>query len=211
MLSGMSLIRKIFGNKSSDSKKVDNQIHSILPTDDASIPLDERFAINFKINGGKFLYCESMDEVYTNFKAIQAENNWSNELAFTIETNLATQFKQLNNFKSTKQPAKSTYLFSTCEYLISNEGAILISSNQIAESRLSDIPLNYIIFAKTSQIIETIDDAMTSINLNNKRDSKKIPTNITSLKYCKAKADESNFLNYGSSSKNLYLLLLEDL
>ena len=39
---------------------------------------------------------------------------------------------------------------------------------------------------------------------------KNIPTNITTIKHFKATEDD-NFLSYGSSSKNLYLLLLEDL
>ena len=38
----------------------------------------------------------------------------------------------------------------------------------------------------------------------------KIPTNITTIKHFKS-SDEKDFLSYGSSAKNLYLLLLEDL
>jgi hypothetical protein len=39
---------------------------------------------------------------------------------------------------------------------------------------------------------------------------KEYPTNITTIKYFE-KAKEEDFTQYGSSAKNLYLLLLEDL
>ena len=39
---------------------------------------------------------------------------------------------------------------------------------------------------------------------------KDYPTNITTIKYFE-KVKEDDFLHYGSSAKNLYLLLLEDL
>ena len=38
------------------------------------------------------------------------------------------------------------------------------------------------------------------------KNKSKIPTNITTIKHFKA-ADDKDFLTYGSSSKNLYLLL----
>ncbi len=40
------------------------------------LPIDERFTINFKANGGKFLYCENLDEVYDSLNNIILENDW---------------------------------------------------------------------------------------------------------------------------------------
>ncbi|MGI9560493.1 MAG: lactate utilization protein B/C, partial [Flavobacteriaceae bacterium] len=42
------------------------------------------------------------------------------------------------------------------------------------------------------------------------KNKKKIPSNITTIKHFKID-DETNFMSYGSSTKNLYLILLEDL
>ena len=42
------------------------------------------------------------------------------------------------------------------------------------------------------------------------QNKKNIPSNITTIKHFKVE-EATNFLSYGSSSKNLYLLLLEDL
>ena len=84
---------------------------------------------------------------------------------------------------------------------------MLISSNQIAEKKLIELPVNFIVYATTSQIVETIGEGLRGIKYKNKQ---KIPTNITTIKHFKS-SDEKDFLSYGSSSKNLYLLLLEDL
>ena len=43
-----------------------------------------------------------------------------------------------------------------------------------------------------------------------KKYDKDYPTNITTIKYFE-KAKDEYFLQYGSTAKNLYLLLLEDL
>ena len=64
-----------------------------------------------------------------------------------------------------------------------------------------------IVFATTSQIVGNKSDGLRNIK---KRFDKDYPSNITTIKYFE-KAKEEDFLHYGSSHKNLYLLLLEDL
>ena len=70
----MSVFRKIFGSNSDKSKeKLEKEDqHKFLPDEDA--PVDETFTINFNNNGGKFLYCETIDEVQNNLKNIVEEN-----------------------------------------------------------------------------------------------------------------------------------------
>ena len=81
------------------------------------------------------------------------------------------------------------------------------SSNQIAEKKLHELPSNFVIYATTSQMVESIGEGLRGIKSKNRE---KIPTNITTIKHFKT-AEDKDFLTYGSSSKNLYLLLLEDL
>jgi hypothetical protein len=71
----------------------------------------------------------------------------------------------------------------------------------------NDLPINIVILATTSQILETKSDGLRMIK---KKYDKEYPTNITTIKYFE-KAKEEDFLQYGSTAKNLYLLLLEDL
>lgn len=202
----MSLFRKIFGKKSDSSEeKVPNEERSkYMP--EIKLPIDERFTINFKANGGKFLYCENIEEVYNTLENIIDENSWEDKNVFLLDDRLTELFKGFE-LKATKTASDSAYFFTTCEHLISNDGSLLISSNQIAEKKLKELPDSFVVYATTSQLVETIGEGLKGIKNKNKS---KIPTNITTIKHFKTDEDK-DFLTYGSSAKNLYLLLLEDL
>lgn len=202
----MSLFRKIFGGKSNSSEeKVPNEERGkYMP--EIKLPIDEQFTINFKANGGKFLYCENIEEVYTSFENILEENSWNDKKVFLFDDRLDDLFKGFD-FNISKKTADSAYFFTTCEFLISNDGSILISSQQIAEKKLKELPDNFVVYATTSQLVQNIGEGLKGIKKNN---ASKIPTNITTIKHFKTTEDK-DFLTYGSSSKNLYLLLLEDL
>ena len=202
----MSLFRKIFGLKSDEStgEVKSGDRGKYMP--EIKIPIDEKFTINFKANGGKFLYCENLDEIFGNLQHIIEENNWDDQNALILDNNLKDKFKK-SNLKSTTKVSEATFFLTTCENLIANDGSLLISSKQIFEKKLPELPVNFIVFATTSQIVENIGEGLRGIKSKNKQ---KIPTNITTIKHFKSNA-EKDFLSYGSSAKNLYLLLLEDL
>ena len=111
--------------------------------------------------------------------------------------------KSLSRTKDSKD--ETICLISTCEYLIADDGSILVSSNQVAEKKLDELPGDIIILAKTDQLINNISEGLSGI----KNNSKSIPSNITNLKHFKD-CNDKDFLSYGSSSKNLYLILLEN-
>lgn len=202
----MSVFRKIFGSSSKSGKKSSEEKddNKFLPT--SKTPVDERFTLNFNQNGGKFLYAENIDEIQAFFHQILEENNWQNKTALILNASLKDKFENFD-IKITDKSDHADFLFTTCEYLIANDGSLLISSNQIAEKKLKELPKNFIIFAKTSQFVENISDGLRGIKARNKS---KIPSNITTIKHFKI-SEDNDFLSYGSSSKNLYLLLLEDL
>lgn len=201
----MSLFRKIFGLKNTPEDNIKSEERGkYMP--EIKLPIDEKFTINFKANGGKFLYCENMEEIHRSLKNILQENNWEDKNVFLLDSRLKELFKDFN-LQTTKKSTESEYFLSTCEYLIADDGSLLISSNQIAEKKLRDLPPNFVIYATTSQFVENIGEGLRGIKNKNKQ---KIPTNITTIKHFKTLEDK-DFLTYGSSSKNLYLLLLEDL
>jgi hypothetical protein len=201
----MSLFRKIFGLKSTPEDNIKSeQRGKYMP--EIKLPVDEQFTINFKANGGKFLYCENMQEVQNSLNSILLENTWRTDLVLMFDARLDELFKDFKLDK-TKRISESSFFFSTCEYLISDDGSLLISSNQIAEKKLKELPDNFVIYATTSQFVQNIGEGLRGIKGKN-RD--KIPTNITTIKHFKT-IEDKDFLTYGSSSKNLYLLLLEDL
>ncbi|WP_348797018.1 lactate utilization protein B/C [Flavobacterium adhaerens] len=200
----MNLFKKLFGSNtsSSDEGKEDN---STKPNAEINYPLDEQFIYNFKKNGGKFLYCENINEVKEQFENILEENDWFETEALCYEPQL---FFLLDENKLTYgQNLNPKFLLSSCENLVAEEGSILFSSNQIKQKKPNDLPTNIVILAKTSQILEGKSDGLSAIR---RKYLTEYPTNITTIKYFE-KAKEEDFTQYGSSAKNLYLLLLEDL
>jgi hypothetical protein len=201
----MSLFRKIFGTGNDASDEESQSEFNNTPSSFSLLPVDEKFTYNFKKNGGKFLYCENLNEVKDQFLNILEENDWFECEALCYEPKLFSMLDE--NKLHYDKPANPTFLFSSCENLIADEGSVLFSSNQIKQNKPNDLPNNIIILATTSQILETKSDGLRVIK---KKYDKDYPTNITTIKYFE-KAKDEDFLQYGSTAKNLYLLLLEDL
>lgn len=200
----MSLFRKIFGSSISASEE-EKEKENNSSFSDSSMSIDEQFIFNFKKNGGKFLYCENSEEVKEQFENILEENDWYESQVLCYDPSL---YNILQENKLTFEKATNPkFLFSTCENLIAEEGSILFSSKQIKQHKPNELPTNIIVFATTSQILAIKSDGLSAIK---KKYEKDYPTNITAIKYFE-KAKEEDFTQYGSSAKNLYLLLLEDL
>ena len=175
---------------------------------DLNIPVDEKFTIHFKKNGGKFLYCDSFKEVKEALRNIVEENGWESEPFFVLNPLLRDKFSN-EDISFTEKAGKSIVFFTTCEHLVAQNGSILVSSNQLKEKKIHEVPENVIVFATTSQLVESIGEGLKTIKRKYKDG---FPGNITTIKHFAATEDnEDDFLTYGSSSKHLYLLLLEDL
>ena len=201
----MCLFRKFFGTSAEEDDN--DKKHDVKSpySPDTTLPIDEQFTFNFKENGGKFIYCENLDEIAENFENILAENDWfesnaqcyDNRLLYLLDDNKLT-------YNNTTPPV---FFLSSCENLIADEGSILFSSNQLKHFKPNELPTNMIVFATTSQIVNSKSDGMRRIKSTHE---KNYPSNITAIKYFE-EVKEQDFLHYGSCHKNLYLLLLEDL
>ena len=200
----MNLFKKLFGKKEkTEASENSSDKSSYVPSDDA--PIDEKFTYMFNENGGKFLYCLTMDEIFEAFQNILEENQISEKDVYCINQRLGSKFNSTKfNFK---EPKNNSFFLTTCESLIAKNGSILFSSNQIKEKKLSELPSKFIVFSTTSQLTDTISEGMRKIKNQSKN---LIPSNITTIQYFESKK-EKDFMSYGSSTKNLYLLLLEDL
>ncbi|MEN8777088.1 MAG: hypothetical protein ABF263_06315 [Polaribacter sp.] len=194
----MNFFKKLFNTSNKEDKEIQKQ--------EVDLSLDDLFVHNFIEKGGKFLYCLKKEEIKQNLSYILSENNWKNALV----TN-----KELNTFLDEKEVLLDTELkknipfFTTCEHLIADNGDILFSSNQLKSIKLSELSENFIVYATTSQLVKNTGEGLTGIKTNYKG---AIPTNISSIKNYEINKNDDNFLNYGNSNtKNLYLLLLEDL
>ncbi|WP_430400403.1 lactate utilization protein B/C [Flavobacterium sp.] len=202
----MSLFRKIFGNSGDTSNSKKDKEEKSPYTPEVNIPVDEMFTRNFQKNGGKFIYCENLNEISDNFLNILEENDWfeCNVLCFEPSLNYLINENKLGIINNTEE---AQFFFSTCENLIGDEGSILFSSNQFKHFKPNELPINMVVFATTSQLVGSKGDGLRFIK---QKYDKEYPTNITTIKYFEEEKEE-DFLHYGSCHKNLYLLLLEDL
>lgn len=200
----MSLFKKIFGavNDVSNEEK-NSDTNPFLP--EQQLPADELFMLNFRKNGGKFIYCENLNELHEQFLNVLEENDWFECNVMCLEPKLYSLLDE--NKLSYAKSDDPKFILASCENLIADEGSILFSSNQIKQNKPNELPVNIVIIATTSQILANKSDGLREIK---KKYDKDYPTNITTIKYFE-KVKEEDFLHYGSSAKNLYLLLLEDL
>ena len=197
----MNFFKKIF--KISDQSSNDE-----VNKEDVTLSLDDSFVHNFIKRGGKFLYCLKKEDVTKNLLNIIEENNWD---SITFKNKDLGTYVASIDIKTESKFHPETPLFTTCEYLISENGSLLFSSNQIKEKRLSTLTNDFIVLATTSQIVKNMGESLTGIK--DKYSGKDLPTNISPIKnYSTHTNIDENFMNYGTNnSKNLYLLLLEDL
>ena len=201
----MGVFDKLFGGGKKVSKETLETRGEHMP--DLKIPVDEKFTIYFKKNGGKFIYCEDDLEISETLQNIISENNWQQHLFYTLDSRLENKFAS-EKIGFTHNRKESDIFLTTCEHLIAHNGSILVCSNQIREKKLDELPSNLIVFATTSQLVDSISEALKIIKEKYK---KNIPNNITTLKHFQPTPENKNdFLSYGSASKNVYLLLLED-
>ncbi|CAM1372428.1 LUD domain-containing protein [Tenacibaculum xiamenense] len=195
----MNFFKKLFKSYTESSKEEINH-------QPVNLSLDDLFVHNFINKGGKFLYSTTIDEVIVNLENILKENNWKQITCSDFD--LVKLVQQIAiNVEST--PKQSVPFFTPCEHLIANKGDILFSSNQLGSHKITELPECFIVYATTSQLVKNTSEGLTGIKTHF---SGNIPTNISSVTNYTIQKNNDDFLNYGNSnSKNLYLLLFEDL
>lgn len=196
----MNFFKKLFNSykESQEEKEINAQpVH---------LSLDDSFVHHFINKGGKFLYCTKINEVKEHLKHILIENNWKLMLCSDIDLLKLTDTIDVN---TQLQFNNSIPFFTTCEHLIASNGDIMFSSNQLGSNKLSQFSENFIVYATTSQLVKNTGEGLTGIKTHF---SGNIPSNISAVKNYSIKKNTDNFLDYGNTnSKNLYLLLFEDL
>lgn len=201
----MNLFKKIF-NPQKENISLQQEKGSAVALGTADLSLDDIFVHNFIKKGGKFLYCSHQSEVNENLLNIIDENHWE-EITY-LEDDLGKLLTVIGKKGTTKFSVNAPIL-TCCEHLVSDNGSVMFSSNQVHQHKLSKLPNNFIAIARTSQLVRTTSEGLMAIRKNYVHD---FPTNISSIKsYMPGKAAD-DFLSYGNANaKNLYLLLLEDL
>ena len=162
------------------------------------------FAKNFTNSGGRFIFIDEINSTKEVFEKIFKENQWNPENVCSLDTNVAKNLEIKSIRKIDNENVKA--LVIECEFLISNTGRILICNKQIKSNKIEDLPSVLIVLAKSNQFVSEVSEGMTKLKNKYKGN---FPNNITTLNV-KNKLNEDNFLTYGNSAKDIYLILSDD-
>ena len=166
--------------------------------------IDLIFAENFTKSGGRFIFIDEINSTKEVFEKIFEENQWDSENVCSLNPNVAKNLEIKSIRKIDNENVRA--LVTECEFLISNTGRILICNKQIKSNKIEDLPSVLIVLAKSYQFVSDVSEGMTMLKNKYKGN---FPTNITTLNV-KNKLNEDNFLTYGNSAKDIYLILSDD-
>ena len=183
--------------KNEDSDEIESPIFE----DDSN---DIIFAKNFTSSGGRFTFIDEKNSTNEIFKKIIEENQWTLDNVCSLDSNLSKNLNIRLIRKIDNDNVKA--LVTECEFLLSNTGRILICNKQIKSTRIESLPPVVIILAKSNQFVSDVSEGMTKLKMKYKTN---FPTNITTINI-KNKLNEDNFLTYGNSAKDIYLILSDD-
>lgn len=194
----------LFGKKASPKEEESEARGPHMPVQE--MPIEQKFAEKFTRRGGKFVYCEQLDDAKEAFADIVKE--YPTEIRELLCLDPALAEKLDAGITLTKTNLNAKIMLCSCESIVAYDGSVVVCEHQLGTNKLSDLPETLIILAGTRQFSKTVSDALKSIK---NRYSDNIPLNITSIKQFKSDAlNEDNYMNYGSGVKEVYLLLLED-
>ena len=178
-----------------------DEIESPISKDDTN---DLIFAKNFTSFGGRFIFIDEKNSTNEIFQKIIEENHWSNDNVCSLDSNISKNLNIRLIRKIDNDNVKA--LVTECEFLLSNTGRILICNKQIKSNRIEDLPPVVIVLAKSNQFVSDVSEGMTELK---KKYKTNFPSNITTINV-KNKLNEDNFLTYGNSAKDIYLILSDD-
>jgi len=187
-----------FRNKKNEDS---DEIESPISKDDTN---DVIFAKNFTSFGGRFIFIDEKNSTNEIFQKIIEENQWSNDNVCSLDSNISKNLNIRLIRKIDNDNVKA--LVTECEFLLSNTGRILICNKQIKSNRIEDLPPVVIVLAKSNQFVSDVSEGMTELKMKYKTN---FPSNITTINV-KNKLNEDNFLTYGNSAKDIYLILSDD-
>jgi len=165
-------LKKITADVFIQKKEQETNPLSIQEDDEA----DVIFAKNLNKEGGRFFYCENVEKMQKTLKKLISHLKLSK--IYCCEKEIQDNLRKLDISFESNNPKNCEAILTTCEYIIANQGKILLSSKQMGKYNIKELPNQLIILSYTSQIALRINDAMRGMTNKYK---KKIPSHITTV------------------------------
>jgi L-lactate dehydrogenase complex protein LldG len=170
--------------------------------------LDITFAEHFTAAGGKFLFCESRQEMVEILQQLKENHHWSN--IYYWEDEVKEIVEGYDNLKisigctlETSQAA-----ISMCEYIVASDGSIILSSKQASTRGLSVFPNAHIIIADASRLARNLNEGIKKFN---KIHGSELPFAIyLSDKFAADSKPATTLVLNAHGTQNIFLLFVDE-
>jgi len=171
-------------------------------------PLEETFAKEFSAIGGRFVFCENELDFLEQLVQHSVENGWKK--IYCYEEDICTLLEKVefpfsrdqNGFK------EEMVAVTSCEALVARLGSVMISSRSQSGRRLVVVPTTHVIFAKTSQLVPDVKDALLLIK---SKYQNQLPSFIASLAGPSRTADiEKTLVTPAHGPRDIFVFLVDD-
>lgn len=175
---------------------------------DPNLELDVLFAENFTASGGKFIFADNRSEFVDILKQLKAQFAWKNIYYWEDEVKEILDGHDSLKISIGSNLENSQAAISLCEYIVANDGSIILSSKQASTRGLSVFPDAHIILADASRLVYNLDAGVKKFN---KQHGSELPFLI----YLSDKASTENkstnqlILN-ATGTKNIYVIFVDE-
>lgn len=167
------------------------------------------FAQRLHDNGGKFIFCETGNDVIESLHYLMQENNWTRFFCNDkkIEALLSgNTINHTDDFSAVQNDLLPS--ITTCEYLVTRTGSAMVSSKQLKGRSPVVSSSAHIIIAHVSQLVNELKDALKDIKI---KYGVQLPSAITLISGPSKTADiESTVILGAQGPGDFYVFLLEE-
>ncbi len=171
--------------------------------------LDIRFATKFIDAGGKFIFCETLQQAIENLQMLKDDMGWAH--VFCWENEMKDAFCDYNFQKGAIgfTLENSQAAVSLCESLAADEGTIILNPKQASRRRLSCFPKTHIIITDVAHLSAVEADALARFKQLNKGE---LPS-VIKLGTCNTGHfyDKQNLILNADGTEDIYVFLVDEI
>lgn len=175
---------------------------------DPNLELDVLFAENFTASGGKFIFADTRAEFVDILKQLKAQFAWKNIYYWEDEVKEILDGHDSLKISIGSNLENSQAAISLCEYIVANDGSIILSSKQASTRGLSVFPDAHIILADASRLVYNLDAGVKKFN---KQHGSELPFLIyLSDKASTENKSTSQLILNATGTKNIYVIFVDE-
>ncbi len=175
---------------------------------DPTIELDVLFAENFTACGGKFIFADNREEFVDILKQLKSQFSWKNIYYWEDEVKEILDGHDSLKISIGSNLENSQAAISLCEYIVANDGSIILSSKQASTRGLSVFPEAHIILADASRLVYNLEAGVKKFN---KQHGSELPFLIYLSEKSSAENKSSNQLILNATgTKNIYIIFVDE-